>query len=175
MRKKFWLPAVAVCCALAYYKAAYSQAPEPPKALPPAPPELPAKAASTKAATNKSPAPAAAPAPARDDRKAKAQARQKLADRTRPWRNELAGVEKRLAGLNDEKAKAETKLSQPSTPPSEMAELGRSLNHIAAEVAMQVRFGAPLTSLGSGCRQPCPRAMDHDLVHGGHGPPGFHP
>jgi len=110
--------------------------PEPPKALPPAPPELPAKAAHTKAAASKSAAPAASPAPARDDRKAKAQARQKLADRTRPWRNELAGIDKRLAGLNEEKASAEAKLSQPSTPPSEMAELGRNLNHLAAETAM---------------------------------------
>ena len=110
--------------------------PEPPKALPPAPPELPAKTSNTKAATSKPPAPAAAPAPARDDRKAKAQARQKLADRTRPWRNELAGIDKRLAGLNEEKAKAEAKLSQPGTPPSELAELGRNLNHMAAETAM---------------------------------------
>jgi ATP-binding cassette subfamily F protein 3 len=110
--------------------------PEPPKALPPAPPELPAKVASTKTAASKSPAPAAPPAPARDDRKAKAQARQKLADRTRPWRNELAGIDKRLAGLNEEKAKAEAKLTLPDTPPSDMAELGRNLNHMAAETAM---------------------------------------
>jgi ATP-binding cassette subfamily F protein 3 len=110
--------------------------PEPPKALPPAPPELPAKATNTKTATNKAPAPASSPAPARDDRKAKAQARQKLADRTRPWRNELAGIDKRLAGLNQEKAKAEAKLSQADTPPADMAELGRGLNHIAAETAI---------------------------------------
>ena len=110
--------------------------PEPPKAVPPAPPELPAKASNTKAASSRAPAPAAPPAPARDDRKAKAQARQKLADRTRPWRNELAGIDKRLAGLNEEKAKAEAKLSQPDTPPSDMAELGRNLNHMAAETAM---------------------------------------
>jgi ATP-binding cassette subfamily F protein 3 len=109
--------------------------PEPPRALPPAPPELPAKASNAKAANNKAAAPAAPPAPARDDRKAKAQARQKLADRTRPWRNELAGIDKRLAALNGEKAQAEAKLSLPGTPPAEMAELGRSLNHVAAETA----------------------------------------
>jgi ATP-binding cassette subfamily F protein 3 len=110
--------------------------PEPPKALPPAPPELPAKAVSTKTAAHKSAAPVATAAPARDDRKAKAQARLKLADRTRPWRNELAGIDKRLAGLNAEKAKAEAKLSQADTPASDMAELGRGLNHVAAEISM---------------------------------------
>ncbi len=126
--------------------------PEPPKALPVAAPELPTKSSPTgkagaAAAAAQKQVPSSAPAAPRDDRKAKAQLRQKLADRTRPWRNELAGIDKRLASLNTEKAKIEAKLSQPDTPASGMAELGRNLNHSAAEIAMLEERWLELQSL----------------------------
>jgi len=87
------------------------------------------------------PAPAvrpAAPAPAsrRDDRKQAAQARQALAQRTRPLRIELERIDQRLTALGHERAEVEAALSQPGVAPADIAELGRRLNHIAAEVAM---------------------------------------
>ena len=71
-----------------------------------------------------------------DDRKARAQARQRLSDATRPMRNEIAQIDKRLEKLGQERTAAETALSTGSASPSEIADLGRSLNHIAAETAM---------------------------------------
>jgi len=81
------------------------------------------------------PAPAAA-APKRDDRKADKLARVKLAERTRPLRGELQQIDKRLAKLGDERAEAEGALASPALAPAEIADAGRRLNHIAAEVAM---------------------------------------
>jgi ATP-binding cassette subfamily F protein 3 len=71
-----------------------------------------------------------------DDRKARAQARQRLSDATRPMRNEIAQIDKRLEKLGQERTAAETALSTGTASPSEIADLGRSLNHIAAETAM---------------------------------------
>jgi ATP-binding cassette subfamily F protein 3 len=70
------------------------------------------------------------------DRKARAQARQRLSDATRPMRNEIAQIDKRLEKLGQERTSAETALSTGNASPAEIAELGRSLNHIAAETAM---------------------------------------
>jgi ATP-binding cassette subfamily F protein 3 len=71
-----------------------------------------------------------------DDRKARAQARQRLSDATRPIRSEIAQIDKRLEKLGQERTAAETALSTGTASPSEIADLGRSLNHIAAETAM---------------------------------------
>jgi ATP-binding cassette subfamily F protein 3 len=71
-----------------------------------------------------------------DDRKARAQARQRLSDATRPMRSEIAQIDKRLEKLGQERTAAETALSTGTASPSEIADLGRSLNHIAAETAM---------------------------------------
>ena len=71
-----------------------------------------------------------------DDRKARAQARQRLSDATRPMRNEIIQIDKRLEKLGQERTAAETALSTGTASPSEIADLGRSLNHIAAETAM---------------------------------------
>ena len=71
-----------------------------------------------------------------EDRKARAQARQRLSDATRPMRNEIAQIDKRLEKLGQERAAAEAALSTGSASPTEIADLGRSLNHIAAETAM---------------------------------------
>jgi ATP-binding cassette subfamily F protein 3 len=80
-------------------------------------------------------APAAA-APKRDDRKADKMARVKLAERTRPLRVELQQIDTRLAKLGDERARAEALLASAALSPAEIADAGRDLNHIAAEVAM---------------------------------------
>jgi hypothetical protein len=80
-------------------------------------------------------APAAPTVFPREDRKAKAQARQRAADATRSERNELAQIDKRLAALVKEKTETEAALAKGGKPGSELAELGRHLNHIAADTA----------------------------------------
>jgi ATP-binding cassette subfamily F protein 3 len=100
---------------------------------PPAPPPKPASAPAPKASSPATPAPAPA---GRDDRKAAAQARAKLADRTRPLRNELAGIDKRLEKLHAEQKDVEAQLAKPGLAGDQFAELGRRLSHAQAEVAM---------------------------------------
>ncbi len=80
-------------------------------------------------------APSPPPAP-RDDRKAKGQARSKLADLTRPLRNEVLQIDQRLARLSTEKAQHESTLASSAIAPAAIAEAGRQLAHIGAEVAM---------------------------------------
>ncbi|MBL8348531.1 MAG: ATP-binding cassette domain-containing protein [Rubrivivax sp.] len=86
------------------------------------------------------PAAAATAAPSsaspRDDRKAKGQARAKLAENTRPLRTELAQIDKRLEALTAERSATEAALSGGDLPSAEIADHGRRLNHIAAETAM---------------------------------------
>ena len=82
---------------------------------------------------------ASGPAPGankRDDRKAAAQARNELANRTRPLRTELQGIDQRLEKLGAEKAALEAKFADGSLTGADMADAGRRLNHVAAEVAM---------------------------------------
>jgi ATP-binding cassette, subfamily F, member 3 len=107
--------------------AAKGQPPPPvPKATPPAPPPAAAPASARKAPS------AAAP---RDDRKQSAQARSHLANRTRPLRQEIAQIDARLAVLATEKIELDAKLARGKLPGPEIAEIGRTLNHGAAEVA----------------------------------------
>jgi ATP-binding cassette, subfamily F, member 3 len=80
--------------------------------------------------------PAAAPIKSRDDRKAQGQARSKLADRTRPLRNELSTIDQRLAKLGAERAQHEAALASGTAPVAAIADTGRQLAHIAAEVAV---------------------------------------
>jgi ATP-binding cassette subfamily F protein 3 len=82
------------------------------------------------------PATASPPGSPRDDRKAKGQARSKLADQTRPLRNELATIDQRLAKLGVERAQTEARLAASAIAPSAIADAGRQLAHVAAEVAM---------------------------------------
>jgi ATP-binding cassette subfamily F protein 3 len=86
------------------------------------------------------PAPATPPttaaAPRRDDRKADKLARAKLAERTRPLRVELQQIDARLARLGDERREAEAALTGGALGPDGIADAGRRLNHVAAEVAM---------------------------------------
>ena len=85
------------------------------------------------AATSRSPSPSSAP---RDERKAKGQARSKLADQTRPLRNELTQIDQRLACLATERSQREAALASTTLAPAAIADAGRHLAHIAAEVAM---------------------------------------
>jgi ATP-binding cassette, subfamily F, member 3 len=71
----------------------------------------------------------------RDDRKQGAQARSQLANRTRPLRVEVQQIDARLAALAAEKLDLEDKLARGKLPPGEIADIGRRLNHGAAEVA----------------------------------------
>ena len=76
------------------------------------------------------------PGQARGDRKARAQVRSRLADQTRPLRVELARIDERLQRLADERSGREAALNDGAPDPAAIAEHGRALNHIAAEVAM---------------------------------------
>ena len=78
-----------------------------------------------------SPEPVSA-APAIDPREARrlaAQARQALADKTKPLKKELAKIDARMAQLGEEKAALEEKLATP-LPPAEIAEAGKRLKTV---------------------------------------------
>jgi ATP-binding cassette subfamily F protein 3 len=122
-------------------------APQPPQAASAAPAPQATKATPAPQAARAAPAPQAAaraaaatpPSPAggtrRDDRKQQAQARAKLAERTRPLRMEIAQIDARLEKLAGERAEVEAALAAAALPPTEIAEAGRRLNHIAAETS----------------------------------------
>jgi ATP-binding cassette, subfamily F, member 3 len=126
--------------------AAKGQPPPPvPKAAPTAPPSIAAPAPNAKkssavGSSGKANAPAvsasasASSAP-RDDRKNSAQARSQLANRTRPLRTEIQQIDARLAALAGEKSVLETKLARGKLSGPDIADIGRTLNHGAAEVA----------------------------------------
>ena len=79
-------------------------------------------------------APRASSAPnGREQRKASAQARQQLAEKTRPLRRELAQLDSRLAILGQEKTQLEERLSSP-LPPAEIADCGRRLKACGDEI-----------------------------------------
>ncbi len=98
------------------------------------PPPLPGTAATPPSPSAQAPAPAAPSA--RDDRKRAAQVRAELANRTRPLRTEVQRIDARLDKLAAERAEIEARLAVGSMPGAEIAEAGRWLNHVAAEVAM---------------------------------------
>jgi ATP-binding cassette subfamily F protein 3 len=103
-------------------------------------PVLQAKAADTprsaKAAKAAAPAAGAAGPGKREDRKASSQARAELANRTRPLRQELQQIDTRLGKVGVERTQIEAQLAAGSLSGTDIAEAGRRLNHIAAEVAM---------------------------------------
>jgi ATP-binding cassette subfamily F protein 3 len=102
-------------------------APDVPRAQAPAAPPAPAAATAIAASP---------PAPRRDDRKHAAQSRSQLANRTRPMRQEAQQIDARMAKLAAEKADLEALLAAGKRPGAEIADTGRRLNHIAAEVTM---------------------------------------
>ena len=71
----------------------------------------------------------------RDDRKHSAQARTQLANRTRPLRSEIDQIDRRLETLNAERVALEAELASGKGTGAEIAELGRRLNHITADLA----------------------------------------
>ncbi len=107
--------------------------PDPPKAAVVDAPELP-KTSST--ANKPSPAPNKSTGGGRDDRKQAAQSRSQLANLTRPLRMELQEIDTRMEKLAAERADLEGKLAAGKRPANDIAETGRRLNHIAAEVVM---------------------------------------
>ncbi|MFO1220197.1 MAG: ATP-binding cassette domain-containing protein [Burkholderiaceae bacterium] len=110
---------------------------------PPRPtPEAGTPTAAAPAAATPKPAsaqpPTAAPVPAagnrRDERKQQAQARSERANRTRPMRIELTQIDSRLEKLGAERAELEAELNTGALAPAQIADHGRRLNHVAAEV-----------------------------------------
>jgi ATP-binding cassette subfamily F protein 3 len=115
--------------------------------------EPPAVPGSTAAAA---PAPAARPAPPygqtraaappavqpgasgarKDERKQAADRRQQAASLTRPLRVELQQIDGRLERLAAERTELETQLSAPGLAPEAIADAGRRLNHVQAEVSV---------------------------------------
>ena len=76
----------------------------------------------------------------REQRRASAQARQQLAQKTRPYKQELAQVEERLAALSAEKNQLEERLTQ-GLAPAEIAECGKRLKACGDEVdALEERW-----------------------------------
>jgi len=75
---------------------------------------------------------ATAPASAnkKDERKALAQARQRLADQTKPLKTELARIDTRLASHQAEIERITQALAAPTLPAQERAELGRQLKSL---------------------------------------------
>jgi ATP-binding cassette subfamily F protein 3 len=86
--------------------------------------------------------PAEGPAPTRrEDRKAAAQARARLSERTRPLKQELARAEASLAKLGEERSALEAALTLGTATPTEMAEQGRRLKRIGEETeALEERW-----------------------------------
>ncbi|MFN5166776.1 MAG: ABC-F family ATP-binding cassette domain-containing protein [Pseudomonadota bacterium] len=115
-------------------------------AVAPTPAPAPARAAPSSPA-----APGAAPR--RDDRKAAAQARAERAQRTRPLRSELRDVDAQLERLASERRDVEAALAEGRVPVAGMADAGRRLNHVAAEIAMLeerwLEIQAQLEALGA--------------------------
>src|SRR6218665_2245935 len=95
--------------------------PQPPQPPPP-PPRHPA------------PAVPRHPAAAATQRKLDAQARQQLADKTRPLNQQLQQIDQRLALLSTERSALEQKLNQ-ALPATEIAACGRRLKAANAETA----------------------------------------
>ncbi len=72
----------------------------------------------------------------RDDRKQSGQARNLIANRTRPLRAELAQIDARMEKLSAERSALEAVLASSSSRSAQIAEAGRQLNHVSAELAM---------------------------------------
>jgi ATP-binding cassette subfamily F protein 3 len=104
-----------------------------------------AKEAAKQALKAPAPAPVAAPAPApvvaREDRKASGQARQRLAEQTRPLRKEMEAIDARLNKLADERTRIEAQLAEAGTSPAQIVEGGKRLKAIHDELeAAEMRW-----------------------------------
>ncbi|MBV8621331.1 MAG: ATP-binding cassette domain-containing protein [Curvibacter sp.] len=106
------------------------------RSVEPEPQAAPAPEPVAPAAASSAP-PAPAPAPqggAREQRKADAQARQQMAEKTRPLKRELEKIDQRLQVLGCDKSELESRLSTP-LPPTEIADCGRRLKAADDEIA----------------------------------------
>jgi len=102
-----------------------------------------AKAGAKKPAVVVAAAPVAAPAPApkREDRKAIGQARQKLAEQTKPMRKEMEAIDAKLNKLADERTALEAQLASGTATPAQIADLGKRLKTIHDELeAAELRW-----------------------------------
>ena len=109
-----------------------------PVILMPSPPLKAAPAPSPKATARATAADAHTPgAYRRDDRKQSGQARNQVANRTRPLRSEVQQIDARMDKLNAERTALEAQLASGKLDVPRLAEAGRRLNHIGAELAMQ--------------------------------------
>ena len=108
-------------------------------------------AADTQAAPS---APAAGGGNRRDERKAAAQARQKLAEQAKPLKVELAAVEKRLAQATEERDGLFAALADPGLPAASQAEHGKRLKQLATQIdeleARWLELGEAIESLTQG-------------------------
>jgi ATP-binding cassette subfamily F protein 3 len=99
-------------------------------------------------------APAAAGGNRRDERKAAAQARQKLAEQAKPLKVELAAVEKRLAQATEERDGLFAALADPGLPAARQAEHGKRLKQLATQIdeleARWLELGEAIESLTQG-------------------------
>ncbi len=71
----------------------------------------------------------------RDERKQSAQARNQAANRSRPLRNEVMQIDARMEVLASERTQLEGPLAGGKLSAADIAETGRRLNHIGAELA----------------------------------------
>jgi ATP-binding cassette, subfamily F, member 3 len=118
-------------------------APPPPRPTAPAVSHEPVVQRATAAA-------AAPPRQAKEDRQASKQARARQSEATRPLRVEIQRIDERVARLTAERAEVEAQLSTPGVKADDLAELGRRLAHIGAEVGMlEERWLAAHTELES--------------------------
>ena len=103
-----------------YQRWLQDQAREQARAIEPRPREsAPAASATAPASANK-----------KDERKALAQARQRLADQTKPLKTELTRIDTRLAAHQAEIERITQALAAPTLPAQERAELGRQLKSL---------------------------------------------
>jgi len=72
----------------------------------------------------------------RDDRKQAGQTRNQIANRTRPLRNEVLQIDARMEKLVAERAALEAQLANGTLGSAEIADAGRRLAHVSAEVTM---------------------------------------
>ncbi len=91
--------------------------------------------AATAAPVAAAPAPASKSPVAREDRKASGQARQKLAELTKPLRREMESIDAKLNKLADERSAVEAQLAAGTATPAQIADLGRRLKAIGDELA----------------------------------------
>ncbi len=80
-------------------------------------------------------APAPSPSAAPTDRKTSGQARQKLAEQTKPLRREMDAIDAQLNKLADERTAVEAQLGAGAASPTQIAESGRRLKAIHDELA----------------------------------------